>query len=76
VQAVGLCPLPVRGARRGGYHSEGYFSSDQDEDLRGRGDFFVKKFKSLEKGKFLFHVWYAVFLCSSDPPEHLENCQP
>lgn len=50
VQAVGLSPLPMRGARRGGYHSEGYFSSDQEEDLRGRSDFFVKKCKNLEKG--------------------------
>ncbi|XP_069696770.1 uncharacterized protein [Periplaneta americana] len=53
VQAVGLSPLPMRkciAARRAGYHSEGYFSSDQEEDLRGRTDFFVKKFKNLEKG--------------------------
>ncbi|XP_021932232.1 uncharacterized protein LOC110835863 isoform X4 [Zootermopsis nevadensis] len=53
VQAVGLSPLPMRkcfAARRAGYHSEGYFSSDQEEDFRGRSDFFVKKFKNLEKG--------------------------
>nr|CAD7597239.1 unnamed protein product [Timema genevievae] len=53
VRAVGLSPLPVRKCvmnRRAGYHSEGYFSSDQEEDIRGRSDFFVKKFKNLEKG--------------------------
>jgi hypothetical protein len=61
----------VRGARRGGYHSEGYFSSDQDEDLRGRGDFFVKKFKNLEKGKFKFLILYAVCLCPDDSSEYV-----
>ena len=49
MQAIGLSPLPLRkviATRRAGYHSEGYFSSDQEDDL------FVKKFKNLDKGVF------------------------
>ncbi|XP_067007417.2 uncharacterized protein [Anabrus simplex] len=44
-----VSPLPARKSlvtRRAGYHSEGYFSSDQEEDIRSRSDFFVRKLKS------------------------------
>jgi hypothetical protein len=63
----------MRGARRGGYHSEGYFSSDQEEDLRGRSDFFVKKFKNLEKGKFKFSQLSS---CVQVITKYLGKCQP
>jgi hypothetical protein len=62
-------------ARRAGYHSEGYFSSDQEEDFRGRSDFFVRKFKNLEKGSFCFHGWHAVCMYPADPAEYLEKYQ-
>lgn len=53
LQAIGLSPLPSRKlvlTRRAGYHSEGYFSSDQEEDMRSKSDIFVQKLKTAERG--------------------------
>lgn len=53
LQAIGLSPLPSRKyvmPRRAGYHSEGYFSSDQEDDIRSRSDFLARKLKNGELG--------------------------
>ncbi|KAK7869115.1 hypothetical protein R5R35_006584 [Gryllus longicercus] len=53
VQAVCMSPLAARKgimSKRPGYHSEGYFSSDQEDDLRARSDIFVRKLKNIDKG--------------------------
>lgn len=39
--------------RRAGYHSEGYFSSDQEDDIRSRSDFLARKLKNGELGEHL-----------------------
>ncbi|KAF4519294.1 hypothetical protein B566_EDAN017924 [Ephemera danica] len=43
-------PVAQLQMRRAGYHSEGYFSSDQEEDLSTKSDLSVRKAKGLEKG--------------------------
>jgi hypothetical protein len=50
-QAPLAAPLIATPNRPAGYQSEGYFSSDQDEDLRNRSGFFVRKLKNLDKGE-------------------------
>ncbi|KAG8225980.1 hypothetical protein J437_LFUL005334, partial [Ladona fulva] len=37
-------------SRKAGYHSEGYFSSDQEEDISVKSDLSVKKNKNADKG--------------------------
>jgi hypothetical protein len=48
-------PVVVPLLRRAGYHSEGYFSSDQDEDLSTKSDLTALK-KSQDKSKHCTHV--------------------
>lgn len=48
-------PVVVPLLRRAGYHSEGYFSSDQDEDLSTKSDLTALK-KSQDKSKHCTHT--------------------